>query len=53
MFGEVQIHTQYKNTKDFMLEGPLNTGLSVLVFIADKGQNKDQRSVKSFPIVQC
>ena len=51
MLRKVQIHTQYKNAKYLMQEGPLKTGLSILVFVADKGQNKGQRSVKSVPIV--
>ena len=36
---------QYNITKDFIKERPLNVGLSVLVFVTNKGQNKGQRSV--------
>ena len=36
---------QYVNTKEVIKEGPLNIGYSVLAFVANEGQIKDQRSV--------
>ena len=37
--------TQFPFTLDFIREGPLNVGYSVMAFVANEGQNKGQRSV--------
>ena len=44
MLWKVKIQTQYTNIKDFIKEGPLKIGYSVLIFEFNAGQNKGQRS---------
>ena len=38
---EHKIQTQYPNTREFIDEGPLNTGYSVLAFLSNKGHLLD------------
>ena len=35
---KVKIHNKYTNTKEFILEGHLDIGYSVMAFVANKGQ---------------
>ena len=44
MLWKVKIQTQYTNIKEFIKEGPLKIGQSVMTFDGNEGQNKNQRS---------